>query len=103
MKSENKHKAIERDIGNITGYIGDVRKYLTLGHGFSGCNTNSAVYGHIKLSILKLLEKFKAAREKAGVFLQKNRKPETICESGIRTSSCFTVEKIKVHWLIWVI
>ena len=45
MNSETtrKHRAIERDIDNIAKCIGYVRKYLTLVHAFSGCDTNSAV------------------------------------------------------------
>ena len=37
MKSEatKKHKALERDIGNITGCLNDFRKFLTLVHAFS--------------------------------------------------------------------
>ena len=64
MKTEatKKHEAIERDIGVIEECVGDVRKYLTFVHAFGGCDTISAVYGHDKLSILKLLEKRKAAR-----------------------------------------
>ena len=56
MKSEatKRHKAIERDISNITDCTDVVRKYLTLVHAFSGCDTTSAVNGKVKLSILKL-------------------------------------------------
>ena len=57
---------------------GDVRKYLTLVHAFGGCEVNC------KLSMLKFLDKSKAARRKADVFLQKGRTPETICEAVIR-------------------
>ena len=71
MKSEatKKHKAIESDIANILDCFGDVKKYLTLVHYFSGCDTTSAVYGQGKLQILKLFEKFKVAREEADLFL----------------------------------
>ena len=77
-EATKKHKAIERDIGNIAECIGDVRKYLTLVHAFGGCEVNC------KLSMLKFLDKSKAARRKADVFLQKGRTPETICEAVIR-------------------
>ena len=84
MKTEatKKHKAIESDIGVIAECISDVRKYLTFVHAFGGCDTTSLVYGQGKLSILKLLEKSKAAREEADVFLQKNVSPEAVCEAG---------------------
>ena len=84
MKTEatKKHKAIERDIGIIAECIGDVRKYLTFIHAFGGCDITSEIYGQGKLSILKLLEKSKAARKEADVFLQKNVSPEAVCEAG---------------------
>ena len=84
MKTEatKKHKAIERDIGVIAECIGHVRKYLTFIHVFGGCDTTSAVYGQSKLLTLKLLEKSKAAREEADLFLQKNVSPEAVCEAG---------------------
>ena len=65
MRTEatKKYKVIERDFGVIAECIGDVRKYLTFVHAFGGCDTTSAIYGQSKLSILKLLEKSKAARE----------------------------------------
>ena len=56
------YKAIECGIGVIAEYLGNVRKYLTFVHAFGRSNTTSAVYGQGKLSILKLLEKSKAAR-----------------------------------------
>ena len=59
--------------------IKNVRKYLILVHAFSECNTTSAAYEQGKLVVLKLLEKFKAAREEAHVFFWKDRTPETIC------------------------
>ena len=67
MRTEatKKHKVIERDFGVIAECIGDVRKYLTFVHAFGGCDTTSAICGQSKLSILKLLEKSKAAREEA--------------------------------------
>ena len=70
MKTEatKKHKAIERDIGVIGECIGDVGKYPTFINVFGGCDTTSSVYGPSKLSILKLLEKSKAAREEADLF-----------------------------------
>ena len=64
IEATKKHRAIERDIGVISEYIGNVRKYLTFAHVFGGCDTTSAVYGQGKLSILTLLKKSKAAREK---------------------------------------
>ena len=84
MRTEatKKHKAIERDIGVISECIGDARKYLTFVHAFGGCNTTSAVYAQGKLFRLKLLEKSKAAREEADVFMQKNVSPEAVCEAG---------------------
>ena len=77
MKTEatKNHKAIECDIGVIAACIGDVGKYLTFVHAFGGCDTTSAVYGQVKLSILKLLENLKGARVEADVFLQKNISP----------------------------
>ena len=51
---------------------------------FSRISSDSKVYGQGKLSILKRLEKSKAAREKTDVFLQKDRTPEAIWEAGIR-------------------
>ena len=82
IEATKKHKAIERDIGVIAEYIGDVRKYLTFTHAFRACDTTSAVYGQGQLSILKLSEKSKAAREETDVFLQKNVSPEAVCEAG---------------------
>ena len=77
MKTEatKNHKAIECDIGVIAACIGHVEKYLTFAHAFGGCDTTSAVYGQVKLSILKLLEKLKGARVEADAFLQKNISP----------------------------
>ena len=49
-------------------------------------NLSSACF---KLSILKLLEKSKAARGKADVFLQEGRTPEAICETGIKLFTLF--------------
>ena len=69
--------------GSITERIGGVRKYLILVHDFFECDTTSAVHGQGKLSILKLLEKSKATRWKADVFLQNDKTPETICEASI--------------------
>ena len=71
IEATKKHRAIERDIGVISEYIGNVRKYLTFVHVFGGCDATSAVYGQGKLSILTLLKKSKAAREETDVFLQK--------------------------------
>ena len=79
-EAARKHKEID-----ITDCIGDIRKYLTLVHAFSGCDTTSSVYAQGKLPILKLLEKFKVAMEETDVFSQKARIPERICEAGIRT------------------
>ena len=78
------HKAIKCDIGNTSERIDDVRKYLILVHAFGECNTTSATYEQGKLSVLKLLEKFKAASEEGHVFLLKNRTTETICQTGVR-------------------
>ena len=52
---------------------------MILVHAFGECNTTSAAYEQGKLVVLKLLEKFKAAREEAHVFFWKDRTPETIC------------------------
>ena len=76
------HKAIECDISNIKDCNNDVRKYLTLVHVSSGCDKTSTIYGHVKLPILKFLEKFKSVTAET-VFLQKDRIPETICETEI--------------------
>lgn len=66
---------------------------------FSACNTTSELYGQGKLSILKFLERFKAAMEEVDVLLQEDRIQETIFETGTQEYlSCFTVEKI--HLLI---
>ena len=86
-EATKKLKVIERDIGSIAECIGDVRKYLALVHAFCGWDTTSAVQAQGKLSILRTLEKSKAARGKADVFLQKDRTPEAICETGIRISA----------------
>lgn len=53
-------------------------------HAFSVCNTTSELYGQGKLSILKFLERFKAARDEVDVLLQEDTIQETICENGIR-------------------
>ena len=55
------------------------QKVLDIGDAFDWCGTTSAVYGQGKLSILQILEKSKAAREEADVFLQKNISPEAVC------------------------
>ena len=52
---------------------------MTFVHAFGGCDNTSAVFGQGKLSILKLLEEPKAAREEADVFLQKNMSTEAVC------------------------
>ena len=77
FEGRKKLKGIKCDIGNTVERISDVRKYLILVHAF-------AAYRQGKLSVLKLLEKFKAAGEETHVFLQKDRTAETICETGIR-------------------
>ena len=56
---------------------------LTLVQAFVGWDTTSAVYGQGKLPILKLLKKFKGAREEASVFLQKDKTSDKICEAEI--------------------
>ena len=86
MNSEatKKHKAVKCDIGNTAESISDVRKCSILVHAFGECNTTSAAYEQGNLSVLKLLEKFKAAREEAYVLLQKDRTVETMFETGIR-------------------
>ena len=73
------HKAIKCDIDNTAERINDVRKYLILAHAFGECNTTSAAYEQGKLSVVKILEKFKAASEQTHVFLRKDRTTETIC------------------------
>ena len=73
------HKAIKCDIGNTAECISDVRKYLILVHAFSECSTTSAAYEQGKLSVVKILQKFKATSEEAHVFLRKDRTTETIC------------------------
>ena len=96
MNSEatKKQKAIKCDSSNTAERISDVWKYLILVHAFGEYNTTSAAHEQGKLSVLKYLEKFKAARMEAHVFLQKGRTAETICVM-------LTVEKIQIHWLIW--
>ena len=86
MNSEatKKHKAVKCNIGNTAESISDVRKCSILVHAFGECNTTSAAYEQGNLSVLKLLEKFKAAREEAYVLLQKDRTVETMFETGIR-------------------
>ena len=83
-EATKKHKAIKCDIGNAPEHMSDVRKYLILVHAFGECKTISAAYGQGKLSVLKLLEKFKAAREETHVFLQKDKTAETIRETRIK-------------------
>ena len=73
------HKTIKCDIGNTAERINDVRKYLILVHAFGECNTTPATYEQKKPSVVKLLEKFKAASEEAHVFLRKDTTTETIC------------------------
>ena len=51
---------------------------------FSACNTTSELYGQGKLSILKFLERFKAAMEEVDVLLREDRIQETIFETGTR-------------------
>ena len=83
-EAKEKHKAIKCDIGSTAESISDVRKCLILVHDFGECNTTSAAYEQDNLLVLKLFEKFKAAREEAHVFLQKDRTTETMFETGIR-------------------
>ena len=71
------HKAIKCDIGNTAECINSVRKYFIFVHAFGKCNTTSAAYEQGKLSVVKLLEKFKVASEEAHVFLQKDRTTKT--------------------------
>ena len=71
------HKVIKCDIGNTAECINGVRKYLILVHAFGKCNTTSAAYEQGKLSVVKLLEKFKVASKEAHVFLQKDRTTKT--------------------------
>ena len=79
-KATKKQKAIKCDIGNTGERISDAREYLILVYAFGEYITTSAAYKQGKLPILKLLEKFKAAREETHVFLQKDRTAKTICE-----------------------
>ena len=69
FKTTKEHRAMEPDTDNIVGFIGDARKYLTLAPAFRRWNTTSAVHGKGKSLILKLFNKFKAARRKTDVFL----------------------------------
>ena len=55
--------------------------------------TTSAAYKQGNLLVLKLLEKFKAAREEAHVSLQKDRTKETMFETGIRIFVMFYCRK----------
>ena len=73
------HKVTEHDTRNITDWIKDVRKYLRLVLGSSGCDTTSTVYGKVEPLTLKLLEIFKAAKEETA-FLQRYR-AQKICEN----------------------
>ena len=57
---------------------------MMLVHAFGGCDTTSAVYEQVKLSILQLLEKSKAVKEEADVLLQKNRTPVAIGKDVLR-------------------
>ena len=82
-EATKKHKAIKYDVDNIAERINNVRKYLILVYALDECNTTSAAYKQDKLSVVKLLEKFKAAREEAHIFLQKDRTAEAICEIEI--------------------
>ena len=80
MNSEvtKKHKAIKYDTCDTAERIGDVRKCLILVQAFGECNTTSTAYVQGNLSVLKILEKFKAAREEAHVLLEKDRTTEKI-------------------------
>ena len=80
MNSEvtKKHKAIKCDTCNTAERIADVRKSLILVQAFGECNITSAAYVQGNLSVLKILEKFKAAREEAHVLLEKDRTTEKI-------------------------
>ena len=101
FEATKKQKAIKCDSSNTAERISDVWKHLILVHAFGEYNTTSAAHQQGKLSVLKYLEKFKAARMEAHVFLQKNRTAETICETWVIIFVMITVEKIQIHWLIW--
>ena len=70
LKSEatKNYEVIEPDIGNIAKCMYNERKHLRLIEVFGGCNTK-AVHEQCKLVILKLLEKFKAARRTTDGFM----------------------------------
>ena len=74
LKSEatKNYEVIEPDIGNIAKCMYNERKHLRLIEVFGGCNTK-AIHEQCKLVILKLLEKFKAARRTADGLLQKDK------------------------------
>ena len=84
MKCEATRKSKEsiRDVGKMAESLGDIRKYITLIHAFGGCDTTSATFSQGKLSILKLIERSKVARELADVFLTQSGTPEVIAAAG---------------------
>ena len=57
---------------------------MRLIHAFGGCETILAVLRKIRVSIMKFLEKSKAARRRTEVFLQKDRRSDKVCEAGMR-------------------
>ena len=64
--------------------LASVCKYLTFVRAFRGCNTTSEVFDRGKLLILNLLEKNKAAREAADIFLEPNGDVEAVGSAGTK-------------------
>ena len=84
MKSEATRKYSEtvRNIRQMAESLGEVRKYITLIHAFSGCDTTSALFGQGKISILRLLQKSAAARDAANTFANVNSTHDDVGEAG---------------------
>ena len=86
MRSEatKRFPAVERDVSKIASCLGVVQKYITFIHAFGGCDSTSAVFGHGKLAILRLIEKSKSAQELADVFMCKDSTQDSVSTAGMK-------------------
>ena len=80
--SYKEDKAVKCDICNTAERISDIRKYLILVYTFAECNKTPRACEQGKLLVLKLLEKFKAAKEEAHVSCGKTEQQRQFVKPG---------------------
>ena len=73
---------------------------MTFVHAFEGCETTSTIYGMGKISILKLLEKSKSAKQYAEVFLEEDLSHDEICDAETKILH-YMVERLLIREQIY--